>query len=485
MCKAKILSFMIALFMAAVLIPATAEDYYELSHGSDAEPNYELLFDNSQIQRIDIIVDADIYSQMTASMVELFGEPQGGAGQFPQRPGNFEGDEGSEQGPPPPPPGDRGKGGQGNRPPIGMKAGPPNGPGFNDNQTEDPDFFPVTVSYSGLVWEHVGMRYKGNSTLRGSWQSGSDNMPLRFNFDYYEDEYPETDDQRFWGFKKMTFGNAFHDSTLLHDLLASDLFTAAGVPAARTALYEVYLDSGNGPVLLGLYSMIEDPADDMLDVQFGSDNGDLYKPEGAAATLSSFDAGSFENKTNESEDTASVRRLISVLNDNSMSGASWRTALEEVFDVDSFLCYLAVNNTIVNWDGYGGAPHNYYLYSNPANNDRFVFIPWDLNESFNYSDKALSLSMQEVRAQWPLINRVISDPVYLEQYYGKLQVFLDGPFSAKELDAKTAAYQEMVSPYLSVNTAANFNNRFGQAIPLLDFIAERRRAVADFLDSVR
>jgi spore coat protein CotH len=86
-------------------------------------------------------------------------------------------------------------------------------------------------------------------------------LSFRFNFDKYEDEHPDTKNQRFYGFKKMTFSNGFKDSSLIRDKVAADLFRAAGVPAARGTFVRVYLDHGDGPVYMGLYTMIEDPSD--------------------------------------------------------------------------------------------------------------------------------------------------------------------------------------------------------------------------------
>ena len=50
---------------------------------------------------------------------------------------------------------------------------------------------------------------------------------------------------------------------------------------------------------MGLYTMIEDPSDDMLEAQFGDDSGNLYKPDGEGAKWARFVQDSFVKKTNE------------------------------------------------------------------------------------------------------------------------------------------------------------------------------------------
>jgi len=43
----------------------------------------------------------------------------------------------------------------------------------------------------------------------------------------------------------------------------------------------VYVDTGNGPVYWGLYTVFEDPSDKMLEYQFENPNGNLYKGQQA------------------------------------------------------------------------------------------------------------------------------------------------------------------------------------------------------------
>ena len=64
---------------------------------------------------------------------------------------------------------------------------------------------------------------------------------------------------------------------------------------ARSAFYRVYLDigDGNGPTYAGLYTMVEDLSNKFLDSQFKDDSGNLYKPDGQAATWSTFSEEDF------------------------------------------------------------------------------------------------------------------------------------------------------------------------------------------------
>jgi len=102
--------------------------------------------------------------------------------------------------------------------------------------------------------------------------------------------------------------------------------------------------------------------------------------------------------------------------------------------VDGFLKYLAVNNTIQNWDTYGKMTHNYYLYNDPADG-LIKWIVWDNNEAFQLGKQggAVSFGMSEVGIDWPLMNFLIADPVYEAQYKNHIKSFIEGPFAVAEM----------------------------------------------------
>ena len=182
------------------------------------------------------------------------------------------------------------------------------GPTADLDALPDPIWIPATIRWGDLTWPQVGMRWKGHSSLKAAWQSGVRKLSFKLAFDHYEDTEPELVDQRFFGFRKLSFSNAFNDPSLVRERVASDVFRAGGAYAARTAFAAVTMDWGDGPVYLGLYTIVEDPSDTMLAAQFGDDDGNLYKPWGDAARwLAPSEIGlteveeTFERATNEAD----------------------------------------------------------------------------------------------------------------------------------------------------------------------------------------
>lgn len=336
-------------------------------------------------------------------------------------------------------------------------AGGPGGPGGpvppGDGFGREPLRVEATLRYQGGVWTHVGVRCKGNSTLSMAWQSGNEKLPFRLHLDAYEDSYPEIEDQRFFGFKKLALNNGGRDETAARDVLAARVFRAAGVPTPRANWVRLYLDHGEGAAYLGLYALVEDPEGPFLDEQFGDDDGTLYKPEGEGARFTSFVPDAFEDKNGDG-DGSDVERMVAALHADVTDAAAWREGLEATLDVDGFLSWLAVNTLVQDWDTYGNMTHNFYLYGAPDDGGRLHWIPWDHNEAFVGGSGGvrppLSLPLDEVGDDWPLIRALMDDAEYAARYRDALdvaaQAFSVAAFDALVDDAEALATPALVGP---------------------------------------
>jgi len=479
-----------------------AEGWSEQSHGNSADPNYDVVFAQDKVQRLDIVIGADDFALMQADVDDFVAEQESG----PSGGGPPEG--GPPGGGPPPneaivacegkQQGDSCEYQYQGATVSGACMPDPHqdrlicvenagGPGGTDR---DPIYVPATLQYEGKTWPYVGIRYKGNSSLRFSWSKGIRKLPFRLELDEYEDQYPATKNQRFYGFKELTFAPGYYDPSYLHDALASEIFDDLGVPAARTAFWAVYVDMGDGagPTYWGLYTMIEDPTDAMMDRVYGDDSGNMYKPERGCADWSCFDEEAFVKKNNEEQaDYSDVQGAIDAVLADRSDAASWRANLEQTIDVSGFIRWLAVSTVIVNWDSYGMAPHNYYLYSVPNDSGRLVWIPWDHNMSLAYYPKgALSLRLDEVAENWPLIRYIIDDPVYGAEYRQQLAATLQGPLEATQFEARALALHELIAPYVQQEQAPYTQLEsyadFEQSLSGNDGLYEH---VADRLDEVQ
>lgn len=325
------------------------------------------------------------------------------------------------------------------------------GGGGGDILPNTPVYVPSTVHFNGKTWWYVGVRMKGNSSLSQTWRSGVRKLPFRLNFDKFEDEHPEIDDQRFYGFKKLSFGNGAADTSLLRDKVTTDIFRELGVPAGHTAFVALYVDHGEGPQYFGLYTMDEDPEEPLLDRNFGGHKGALYEADGVGARWQAFDQESFEIQANEEQGWAPVEEAIAALNSDRTDAAAWRARLEEKLDVDGFLKWLAVNTVMENWDAYGAMSHNYYLYADPNEGGRLHWITWDHDRSMTgggMGGRTSSLTQDNVDATWPLIRYLMDDPSYFETYKRYALEVARGPLTPDTFQARLRAAHELIAPYV-------------------------------------
>lgn len=329
---------------------------------------------------------------------------------------------------------------------LGYKFGSQNFDG-NPGTGGEPQFFPVSIKCNNREWYKVGFRIKGNSSLWFTWVQGIYKLPFRLKFDKFEDKYPQIEDQRFYGFQELTFSPGVNDNSLLREKVAPDIFRRAGIPAARTAFYRVYIDFGAGKKFCGVYTMVEVVDDTMVKDQFGENHGNIYKPE---SHLQHFNEFEFPKKNNENtNDYSDVKNFIAALNSNlrNTDRALWRSNLEATFNVNHFLRWLAVNSVMNNWDAYGDIAHNFYLYNHSKNG--LTWIPWDLNDALKpHHDPRNELSHVDVAEYWPLIRYLIEDPIYQEHYRRCMKEFVKNVFTEEKMNTLFEYNHHLIAPYV-------------------------------------
>lgn len=422
-----------------------ATDWTDETHSKDADPNFDTVFEDNTVKRLDIVITEARWQAMLDDMTGLYGTFGRGGG----------------------------------------------GSSFSD---EDPIFVPGEVFYEDKEWYRVGIRFKGNSSLQSAWQAGILKLSFKLDFDEFEDDYPQIDNQRFYGFKKLSLKNNYDDASMMREKVAADVFKNAGLVVSHTAFYTVYVDHGDGPEYFGVYTLVEEVDDTVIDTQYDDNDGNLYKPDGDAASFASgtYDEDEYVKKTNEDDaDFSDVENLLSIVNDDLRTSdpAAWRANLETVFDTDVFLKYLAVNTVIQNWDTYGVMTHNYFLYNNP-DTETLNWIPWDNNEALQDGKQggSLALDFSDLNtSSWPLIGYLYNDEVYKAQYDQYLQEVVDGPFNTATMQTLYDSYSVLLQEYATSEvdgyTFLNSSSEFQSSVNgLKSHVASRASAVSSYLN---
>lgn len=374
------------------------------------DPVYETVFPDNQVNRIDITIDAGDWNKMLDDIEAQYGNFNNGS-------------------------------------PITQDAS-------NDFKDDDftPIYVPCNVEFNGINWYKVGIRFRGNTSLKHAWNNGSYKIPFKLHFDKFEDEFPLIDDQRFYGFKKLSFNNNAGDASVIKEVLANKIFRNYELPVPQMCFYEVYIDHGDGSKYFGVYTMIENFDDTFIKDQFEGSKHNLYKPSGLGATFDegTFNTSYFPKKANSSSaDFSDVENLFNHLHssDRIDNPAGWRYDLEKLLDLNTFLKWLAINSVIQNWDAYGIAAHNYYLYHDPETN-KLTWIPTDMNQAFspvNPIGDIVELDLSNVDDRWALISKITADPNYLSRYKHFVGQFADNVFTPSLINQLIDEQHQLVS----------------------------------------
>ncbi len=359
-----------------------------------------------------------------------------------------------------------------------------------------------TVRCFDEVYEDVGLRFKGNSSfgVRGL------KKPYKLKFDKYKK-------QRFHGFKKLNFSNGFKDPSLLREKLAYDLFREADVPAPRTTFAKLYLTIPGeyDEEYIGFYTIVEQVDKVFLKDRFGDTGGSLFKGEGMADFIYRGDEPEryekeYEAKLSEEQQDYSVLiRFTKMLNET--SDEEFPSEIRRVFNVETFLSWLAVNTLLSNLDSYAGSGHNFYVYFR-KDTAKCEFVPWDLNEAFGNFRMGRAEDMTDLRVYKPyaepkiLIQRIINIPEFRERYIRKIKDLMDGPFQQSMMYDKIDALFNRIEadvradpwkPFTTEEFVRSLNHHIGAGnnpminsiLGLKPFVVERIRSVNEQLAGKR
>lgn len=129
-------------------------------------------------------------------------------------------------------------------------------------------YYVCDITIDGETVSNAGIRAKGNSSLT-SVPDDSERYSLKVEFDHYDDSI------LYRGLDKLSLNNMIQDNTYLKEYLVYDMMQFMDVDAPLCSFAAVYL---NGEYF-GLYLAVEGIEESFAQREYGSDVGNLYKPD--------------------------------------------------------------------------------------------------------------------------------------------------------------------------------------------------------------
>ena len=131
-------------------------------------------------------------------------------------------------------------------------------------------YYQCNVEVNGTMFYQVGIRPKGNTSLSAiANDDTTDRYSFKLEFDHY------VDGQTCFGLDKLILNNNYADATNLKEALIYDMYQYLGADAS---LYNYAKISVNGEYW-GVYLALEGVEDSFQLRNYGTESGELYKPE--------------------------------------------------------------------------------------------------------------------------------------------------------------------------------------------------------------
>ncbi len=336
--------------------------------------------------------------------------------------------------------------------------------GFLEEAGEE-EYSPCTLVIDGETFRQVGIRAKGNNSLRLTEEYGLLRYSLKLEFDHY------LEGGHYHGLDKFYLDASFQDNSYLKTWLAYDMMGYMGVPAPLCSF--VWVTVNQEP--WGLFLAVEEPEDGFAERVFGEDHGLLYKPDYRSLREENADVA-LRYVGEDPEDYGNIfrnakfpvsaedqQRLIEALRVLS-TGENLETAV----DVDQALRYFTVQVFVMNWDSYlGYTGHNYFLYEK---NGRISILPWDYNLAFG----TYALGMEDpirdpnvlinypiytpaegsVMRERPLYHILMQEDAYFAQYQEYFRQLLAGYFSSGLFQTRLYRMAGQIASYVEADPTA-------------------------------
>ena len=330
------------------------------------------------------------------------------------------------------------------------------------------DYYAANFSVDGVAVAQVGIRSRGDG-------SRSEEKPgLKVDFNKYVPA------QEYYGYKSLVIDNLTQDASMLRERLAFLVFEAMGIAAPRNAHARLTV---NGQYW-GMFALVEPVSKPFLKSRLGEESGTLFDYEWReyydfrwrGEDPEQYVPLPFQPETNESHPDVADGLVAFVRAINETPLAGYAAAIAPRIDVDRFLTHVAVENALAEDDGVVGDQglNNFYLYEYGQKN-RFVFIPWDKDNTFKGGSWPLYRNLDRN----VLSARLTADPakrqVYVDAVVRATSTYVNPRWLTPQLET---AYQQIRAAALADARKPFSNGEFEAAVDgLRGVIAAREHDV--------
>ncbi len=331
---------------------------------------------------------------------------------------------------------------------------------------------PARLTVDGKTYPDVGVHFRGMSSfgMVGEGQKRSLNVSLDFAYE----------DQTAGGYRTLNLLNGHEDPTFLRSVLFYDI-AREYLPAPKANFVRVVINGESW----GVYVNVQQFNKDFVKEWYGTKKGARWKVPGSPRGRGSLAylgddvaayRGIYEIKSkDEPASWTALIQLCRVLNETPPDRLE--AALEPLLDVDGALRFLALDNALINNDGYWIRTSDYSIYQDDKG--RFHILPQDANETFarpggpgfgrggpgrggggpanggaggNIQGVELDPLVMANDASKPLISKLLAVPSLRARYLSLVREIADRHLDWSRLGPRADAYHALIADAVRADT---------------------------------
>jgi hypothetical protein len=344
-------------------------------------------------------------------------------------------------------------------------------------KTTDVDV-PATLVVDGRTYQNVGVQFHGNSSFNSVPAGFKHSMRLAL------DLVDESQDLK--GYNTLLLLNAHEDPSFLRTVLAMQIARDYG-PAPKANFVRVVINGESW----GVYVNQQHFNKDLLRDAFETTTGARWKvpgnPGGRGGGLAYLGNDlaaykrTYEIKSKDEADSwAGLMRMTRLL-ENTLP-ERLESVLAPYLDIDEALRYLAVDNALVNADGYWTRGSDYSLYMD--GNGQFHVLPYDVNSTFSAGrgrgGRGASPNLDPMQASLdprkPLASKLLAVPALRDRYLGYVRDIATKWLDWRRLGRIVAGYHALIDADVRADTRKleSYDAFQASVAGLKDFAAARR-----------
>ena len=359
---------------------------------------------------------------------------------------------------------------------------------FNHSDVE----VPAKLTVDGKTYKDVGVHNRGASSLMAvSTEGMKRSMNVAMDFVH--------EDQNLYGYRTLNLLNSHRDPTYVRTVL---YFHVAGhyVPAPKANYVRVVINGESW----GPYVNAQQFNKEFIKEHFGTTKGARWKVPGSPGGRGGLeylgdDAAQYKSlyEIKSKDDTKSWEALIKLCKVlNTTPAEKLEQELSPILNIDGVLRFLAIENTLINSDGYWIRSSDYNIYLDEKG--KFHIIPHDANETFSAPQGPRASGGFELDPlkgaddpAKPLLSKLLAVPSLKARYFGFVRHIAENWLTWETIGPLATEYQSVIAADIETDTHKldsteafkdGLTQSAGRQMSIKDFVEKRRNFLLSLPD---